>query len=198
MIRKEYDYRVYDESNQTVTINQNRPSFSFEELSLENGVWDSYSELDAQNRVGVANAMLGKELFPKEKRLERLTVSPTGWKQKKTKKVEGGWLYNRSHLIGFQLTGQNDNPLNLMTGTRSFNTPNMLVYENDIIHYIKSTGNHVRYRVSPMFQTNELVARGVQLEAQSIEDNDLAFNVIVWNIQEGFTINYNDGTSREN
>lgn len=105
----------------------------------------------------------------------------------------GQWLYNRCHLIGFQLTGENNNPKNLMTGTRSFNTPHMLNYENQIMDYIRLTANHVRYRVTPHFIDDELVARGVQLEAQSVEDSDFMFNVYIYNVQEGYSIDYKTG-----
>lgn len=105
------------------------------------------------------------------------------------------WLYNRSHLIGYQLTGENNNVKNLMTGTRSLNTPGMLEYENQIANYMKETGHEVRYRVTPVFRGDELVARGVQLEAQSIQDQKIAFNVYIFNVQEGVLIHYEDGTS---
>ena len=184
----------YDGTHQEIEINQNKPTFTKEELSLEKGTWESYSDIDRLNRVGQANAMLGKEMFPKEKR-ESLYIDPTGWKQKKLS--DGQWLYNRSHLIGFQLTGQNNNIKNLMTGTRSLNTPHMLAHENDIAAYIKETNHHVRYRVTPHFEGEELVARGVQLEAQSIEDNQISFNVFIYNVQDGYTINYQTGQAKK-
>lgn len=184
----------YDGMHQEIEINQNKPTFTKEELSLEKGTWESYSDIDRLNRVGQANAMLGKKMFPKEKR-ESLYIDPTGWKQKKLS--DGQWLYNRSHLIGFQLTGQNNNIKNLMTGTRSLNTPHMLAHENDIAAYIKETNHHVRYRVTPHFEGEELVARGVQLEAQSIEDNQISFNVFIYNVQDGYTINYHTGQAKK-
>ena len=184
----------YDGMHQEIEINQNKPTFTKEELSLEKGTWESYSDIDRLNRVGQANAMLGKKMFPKEKR-ESLYIDPTGWKQKKLS--DGQWLYNRSHLIGFQLTGQNNNIKNLMTGTRSLNTPHMLAHENDIAAYIKETNHHVRYRVTPHFEGEELVARGVQLEAQSIEDNQISFNVFIYNVQDGYTINYQTGQAKK-
>lgn len=183
---------TYD-GRQEVTVLDNQPHFSPEELNLDNGVWQTLSELDHLNRVGQANALIGKESFPTEER-EPLNVKPTGWRQKKLS--TGEWLYNRCHLIGFQLTGENDNPRNLMTGTRSFNTPFMLNYENQIKSYIQKTGNHVRYRVTPHFNANELVARGIQLEAQSIETDELAFNVFIFNVQEGYEIDYQTGQSK--
>lgn len=184
----------YDGTHQEIEINQNKPTFTKEELSLDKGTWESYSDIDRLNRVGQANAMLGKVMFPKEKR-ESLYIDPTGWKQKKLS--DGQWLYNRSHLIGFQLTGQNNNIKNLMTGTRSLNTPHMLAHENDIAAYIKETNHHVRYRVTPHFEGEELVARGVQLEAQSIEDNQISFNVFIYNVQDGYTINYQTGQAKK-
>lgn len=183
----------YDGRRQEIVILDNHPHFSPEELNLDNGVWQTLSELDHLNRVGQANALIGKDSFPTEAR-ELLNVKPTGWKQKKLR--NGEWLYNRCHLIGFQLTGENDNPKNLMTGTRSFNTPFMLNYENQIKSYIQKTGNHVRYRVTPYFNANELVARGIQLEAQSIETDELAFNVFIFNVQEGYEIDYQTGQSK--
>lgn len=185
---------IYDGKHQELVIQNNQPAFSSEDLSLENGIWQSFSELDPLNRVGTANALIGRESFPTEER-EPLNVKPTGWRQKKLS--NGDWLYNRCHLIGFQLTGENDNPNNLMTGTRSFNTPFMLNYENQVKSYIKETGNHVRYRVTPHFQKNELVARGIQLEAKSVESEDFSFNVFIFNVQDGYDIDYETGQSRK-
>ncbi|MDH6364715.1 DNA-entry nuclease [Enterococcus sp. PF1-24] len=188
------DVGDYVAGPQEIEINNNHPVFTAEELSLAEGSWESYSPLDRSGRVGVANAMLGTELLPTEKR-EPLTIDPTGWNQLQL--GENQWLYNRSHLIGFQLTGENNNEENLMTGTRSLNTPYMLAYENDLIYYIKETGHHVRYRVTPYFKERELVARGVQLEAESIEDDVISFNVFIYNIQEGIEINYQTGVAKK-
>lgn len=190
----ELAYLEYDGVNQTVEVNDNVPEFSEDELSLADGSWQSFSELDHLNRVGPAHAMLGTDLFPTEER-ESLYIDPTGWKQKKLD--NGQWLYNRSHLIGFQLTGENNNIRNLMTGTRSLNNPHMLRFEDDIAYYLKQTNNHVRYMVRPIFRDDEKVARGVQLMAQSVEDDGLRFNVYIFNIQDGYEINYSDGTSRK-
>ncbi|EGP4895072.1 DNA/RNA non-specific endonuclease [Enterococcus faecium] len=178
---------------QVEIVNQNQPLFSEEELSLENGTWQTFSNLDQLNRVGEANALLHKSMMPLKER-ERLYIQPTGWKQKKMK--NGDYLYNRCHLIGYQLTGENNNPKNLMTGTRSFNTPAMVEYENKVAEYLRNTGNHVRYRVTPDFRRNELVARGVRIEAQSIEDDRLSFHVYVHNVQEGYTIDYLTGRTK--
>ncbi|WP_260445245.1 DNA/RNA non-specific endonuclease [Listeria booriae] len=181
----------FDGKHQVISVNNNTPTFSATELSLSNGNWQTFSNIDQLNRVGVANAMLGKNLMPNTKR-EALYVNPSGWKNKKLK---DGWLYNRLHLIGFQLTGENNNLRNLMTGTRSLNTPCMLEYENIVANYIRKTNHHVRYQVKPIFHGNELVARGVQLQAQSIEDNQVAFNVFVFNVEPGVKINYLTGES---
>lgn len=180
---------------QVVVINNNRTMFTKNDLSLSKGSWQIFSNLDSLNRVGVANAMLFKSLMPTEER-EALYVDPTGWKNKKiTVNGKTEWLYNRCHLIGFQLTGENNNLKNLMTGTRSLNDPDMLVYENKIASYLKTTNHHVRYQVEPIFRGNELVARGVHMQGKSVEDNQLEFNVYIFNIEEGVTINYADGSS---
>lgn len=185
----------YDGNNQEIVLNENVPTFTETDLDLSKGAWQTFSDLDSLNRVGVANALIGSESFPTEER-QPLTVKPTGWKQKKL--ADGQWLYNRCHLIGFQLTGENDNMKNLMTGTRSFNTPHMLNYENQVKDYINLTGNHVRYRVTPHFVNNELVARGVQMEAKSVEDNNFSFNVYIFNVQDGYTIDYATGRATKN
>lgn len=186
---------TFDGKYQEIVINDNKPEFSKNALSSDNGDWQTFSNLDSLNRVGVANAFITKESFPTEDRVERLQTSPSGWKQKKM--TDGNWLYNRSHLIGFQLTGENDNPLNLMTGTRSFNTPHMLNYENQIKTYVEQTNDSVRYRVTPHFIENELVARGVQLEAQSSNKNGLSFNVYIFNVEDGYRIDYLSGQARK-
>ncbi len=193
----ELAYLEFDGENQTINVNNSVAEFSEEELNLENGAWQEFSDLDTYNRVGVANAMLHQSLMPTEER-ESLHVDPTGWKNKQFTNSSGSkqWLYNRCHLIGFQLTGENNNLKNLMTGTRSLNTPHMLYFENMVAEYIKDTGNHVRYRVTPIFRDQELVARGVQMEAQSIEDDEINFNVFIFNVEEGIEINYADGSSK--
>lgn len=176
-----------------VTVNGNKPSFSKATKSKKNGPWQKYSNLDYLNRAHAANALLNSKLMPRSQR-EPLYVNPTGWHNKR---IASGWLYNRCHLIGYQLTGQNNNLKNLITGTRQLNDPDMLKYENRVADYIKASGNHyVRYRVTPIWRGNELLARGVQMEAQSIGDNSIRFNVYIFNIQPGVTINYKDGTSR--
>ena len=177
---------------QEITINGNKPGFSAAELSTSRGAWESYGNLDGQNRVTTANAMLSQKLMPTSDRTA-LTWDPTGWHNKRT---AHGWLYNRSHLIGFQLSGENNNPKNLMTGTMSLNNPLMLVHEDDLAAYIKASSQHlVRYQVRPVFRGNELVARGVQLRAQSVGSNAIAFNVYIFNVEAGYKIDYNTGYS---
>ncbi|PMD73093.1 DNA/RNA non-specific endonuclease [Companilactobacillus nuruki] len=178
---------------QEIIVNDNKPNFSQDDLSTAKGAWQQYGDLDNLNRVSAANALLNISLMPTAKR-EPLHVDPTGWHNKK---INGGWLYNRSHLIGYQLTGQNNNPKNLMTGTRSLNSPEMLAHEMDIAYYLKQSGSHyVRYRVTPIFRGDELLARGVQMEAQSVGDNSVQFNVYIFNVESGITLNYTDGTSQ--
>ncbi|MBO0474863.1 DNA/RNA non-specific endonuclease [Enterococcus ureasiticus] len=180
----------YDGGYTEIVLNENKPTFTEADLDLSHGVWQIFSDLDHLNRVGVANALIGKESFPTDPR-EPLSIKPSGWNQKKL--ADGQWLYNRCHLVGHQMTGENNNPKNLMTGTRSFNTPHMLNYENQVMDYIKLTGNHVRYRVTPHFVGNELVARGIQMEAEGIEDQQFSYNVYIYNVQEGYTIDYSTG-----
>lgn len=180
---------------QEITVNNNDPAFSKNDLSTAKGAWATYSDLDSLNRVTDANALLNRSLMPSAKR-EPLTWNPTGWHNKKT---AHGWLYNRSHLIGYQLTGENNNPKNLMTGTQMLNSPLMLAHEMDIAYYLKQSNDHyVRYEVKPIFRGNELVARGVQMRAQIIGDNTIHFNVYIFNVEPGYTINYADGTSTKN
>ena len=176
-----------------VTVSGNKPSFSKSTKSKARGPWQKYSDLDYLNRVHAANALLNKKLVPRTER-EPLYVDPTGWHNKR---ISGGWLYNRCHLIGYQLTGQNNNLKNLITGTRQLNDPDMLKYEDKVADYIKASGKHyIRYRVTPIWRGNELLARGVQMEAQSIGDNSVHFNVFIFNVQPGVKLNYKTGTSR--
>ena len=176
-----------------ITVNNNDPYFSKSDLSTSQGAWQRYGDLDDLNRVTSANALLNQSLMTNTKR-EPLHVDPTGWHNKR---IAGGWLYNRCHLIGYQLTGQNNNIKNLMTGTRQLNDPDMLRYENEVADYVKeSRANYVRYRVTPIFRGNELLARGVEMEGQSTGSNAVHFNVYIFNVEEGVTLNYSDGTSR--
>ena len=179
-----------------VVINDNVPMFDEEDMTTK--AYEYYSSLDSLERCGYTMACIGKELMPTESRESISHVKPTGWVQAKYDFVDGGSLYNRCHLIGFQLTGENANERNLITGTRYMNTEGMLPFENMVADYIKETGNHVLYRVTPIFEKNELVARGVQIEAKSVEDNGegICFHVYVYNVQPGVIIDYATGTSR--
>lgn len=178
--------------SQIVQINGNQPGFSSDDLNVSNGAWQQYHDLDSLNRVTGADALLNQSLMPHSER-ERLYVDPTGWHNKR---IGSGWLYNRCHLIAYQLTGQNNNLKNLMTGTRSMNEPCMTEYENQIAEYLKAGSNHyVRYSVRPVFRGDELLARGVQLRAQSVGDSSVSFNVYVFNVEKGVELNYSDGTS---
>lgn len=183
-------------NQQTITIDNNVPDFSTNDLSLKNGSWEKYGDLDHLNRVTYAEAMLNQDLMPKEKRGDISSVKPTGWRNKK---LEKGYLYNRSHLIGFALAGENANWKNLMTGTQQLNNPEMLRHEMDIKYYLEqSPDNYVRYSVIPIFRDDELVARGVHMRAQSINSDAIAFNIYIFNVQDGVSINYTDGTSTLN
>lgn len=174
-------------------VNNNQPDFSQSDLSTSRGAWQTYGNLDSLNRATTANAMLNQSLMPTAKR-EPLHWDPTGWHNKR---ISSGWLYNRSHLIGYQLTGQNNNPKNLITGTEEMDVSGMLTYENEVADYLKkSSNNYVRYRVKPIFKGDELLARGVQMEAKSVGSNAVSFNVYVFNVQPGVVLNYSDGTSR--
>lgn len=175
-----------------VTVDHNKPQFSKKTESKKHGPWQKFSNLDYLNRAHTANALLNRKLMPTVKR-EGLTWDPTGWHNKR---INGGWLYNRCHLIGYQLTGQNNNPRNLITGTRELNDPDMLKYENQVADYIRESGKHyVRYRVTPIYKGNNLLANGVEMEAQSIGDNSVHFNVYIFNEQPGMVLNYKNGTS---
>lgn len=180
------------QGQKVITINRNRPTFSKKALSTKKGAWQSYYNLDFLNRAGEADALLNKRLMPTKAR-EPLNWNPTAWHNKK---IAGGWLYNRSHLIGYQLTGQNNNPKNLITGTRQLNDPGMLQYENQVASYLKSSSRHyIRYRVKPIFRGRELLARGVEMEAQSTGSNAVRFHVYIFNVQDGVKLNYSNGTS---
>ena len=179
-----------------VLISDNVPDFSNKDLVTE--AYEYYSELDYLGRCGYAMACLGKELMPEEERGEIGHVKPSGWVQAQYDFVDGKSLYNRCHLIGFQLAGENDNKLNLITGTRTFNVKGMLPFENMIADYIKETGNHVIYRVTPIYSGTNLVASGLQMEAISVEDQGegLCFHVYVYNVEPGVEIDYATGESR--
>lgn len=179
-----------------VVINDNEPSFSSEEL--ESDSFESYGELDDLGRCTIALANLSKELMPQGERGSIGQVKPSGWQTVRYDSVDGKYLYNRCHLIGWQLSGENANERNLITGTRYMNTEGMLPFENMVADHIKETDGHVLYRVTPIFVEDELVARGIQMEAYSIEDAgaSICFNVFVYNVQPGIEIDYSDGSSR--
>ncbi|MGM0199238.1 DNA-entry nuclease [Enterococcus sp. DIV1314a] len=182
----------YD-GTQTIEINDKEPIFGPLDLSLENGSWETYGDLDKLNRATSAEAMLNQDLMPTEKRGDISNVEPTGWKNKKLGK---SYLYNRTHLIGFALSGENDNWKNLITGTTQLNNPEMLRHEMDIKYYLEQDkNNYVRYSVTPIFKDNELLARGVHLMAKSVNDDTIRFNVYIFNIQDGVELNYADGSS---
>lgn len=181
-----------------VALNNNVPDFTADELVTES--FESYSALDNLGRCGVAYACIGTDIMPTEERDDISDVYPSGWEQAQYDIVDGGYLYNRCHLIGFQLTGENANEDNLITGTKYLNNEGMLPFENMVADYIKETGNHVLYRVTPVFEGNNLVASGVHIEAQSVEDNGdgILFNVYCYNVQPGITIDYATGSSALN
>lgn len=186
-------------NSQYCTINNNTPSFTEEDYNL--GVFENYSELDNLGRCSVAYANICKEIMPaKDQKREAIgMIKPSGWQTVKYEGiVEGNYLYNRCHLIGYQLAGENANEKNLITGTRYMNVEGMLPFENQVAEYIeKNSKNHVLYRVTPVFKENNLVASGVQIESYSIEDNGkgICFNVYVYNAQPGIKIDYATGKS---
>ena len=181
--------------NAWVEINGNVPYFEESEFTEES--FEYYSELDELGRCGVAYACIGRDLMPTEERGQIGSVKPTGWHTVKYDIVDGKYLYNRCHLIGFQLTGENAENRNLITGTRFLNVNGMLLFENMVADYIKETKNHLLYRVTPVFDGDNLVANGVLMEALSMEDNGdgICFNVYVYNNQPGVEIDYTTGES---
>ena len=176
-----------------VVLGDNVPDFS--EVELTTTAYESYSPLDELGRCGVADADLCQALMPTEKRGDIGMIKPTGWHTVKYDWVDGKYLYNRCHLIGFQLAGENANERNLITGTRYFNVEGMLPFENMVADYIKETDHHVRYRVTPIYDGDNLVADGVRMEAQSVEDDEICYDVYVYNCQPGVTIDYATGES---
>ncbi len=168
-------------------------------VPITNESYEFYSELDDLGRCGIAHACVGKDLMPTEERGSIGSVKPSGWQSVKYDCVDGKYLYNRCHLIGYQLTAENANDKNLITGTRYLNVIGMLPFENMVADYIKETNNHVMYVVIPSYSGNNLVADGVYMMAKSVEDegDGIEFNVFCYNIQPGIHINYEDGTSYE-
>lgn len=178
-----------------IILNDNLPEFN--EIEITTDEFERYSELDDLGRCGVAYANISLYTMPTEEREGIGMIKPSGWHTVKYDCVNGKYLYNRCHLIGFQLAGENANKLNLVTGTRYMNVDGMLPFENEVADYVHDTGNHVLYRVTPLFIDDELVCRGVQMEALSVEDNGkgVCYNVFVYNIQPGIQINYATGES---
>ena len=183
----------YDGTSAYAVIDRNQPSFTEEDYTTES--YEYYSDLDSLGRCGVTEACIGVDLMPTEERGSISGVYPTGWVQNQYDFVDGKSLYNRCHLIGFQLTGENANEKNLITGTRYMNVDGMLPFENEVADYVASTGNHVLYRVTPAFVGSELVARGVEMEAYSVEDDGrgVCFHVYCYNVQPGVEIDYATG-----
>ncbi len=178
-----------------IAINDNQPSFTKADYTTK--VFETYAKLDNLGRCGVTYACIGKEIMPTEDRENIGMVKPSGWVTAKYDFVDGKYLYNRCHLIGFQLTGENANTSNLITGTRYLNVQGMLPFENMVADYVKETENHVLYRVTPIFDGDNLVASGVQMEAWSVEDEGegICFNVYCYNVQPGVKIDYATGKS---
>ena len=186
----------YDGVSEYVIINDNVPFF--DEKDINTNAFEEYSALDSLGRCGVAYANIGNELMPTEERGSIGSVKPSGWHTVKYDIVDGKYLYNRCHLIGYQLTGENANKENLITCTRQMNAGTMLDFENEVADYIRKTNNHVLYRATPIFEDDNLIASGVHLEALSIEDNGegIKFNVYLYNIQDGIEIDYKTGNSK--
>ena len=182
----------------SIEINNNIPTFTEEEITSQS--FEKYGNLDALGRCTTAIASIGPDLMPTEERGSIGTIKPTGWKQNKYPGIvdsQPPYLYNRCHLIGYQLTAENANKRNLVTGTRYMNVEGMLPYENKVANYVESTKNHVMYRVIPKFEGNNLLCSGIQIEAYSVEDNGkgISFNVFCFNVQPGIIIDYSDGSN---
>lgn len=180
-----------------VVLNNNIPYFEDSDLTKKS--YEKYSDLDNLGRCGVAVSNVGKDLMPTEKRGSISSVKPTGWHTVKYDDIDGKYLYNRCHLIGYQLTGENANKKNLVTCTRYLNVEGMLPFENMVTDYIKETNNHVLYRVTPVFIDDNLLISGVIMEAKSVEDNGegILFNIYAYNVQPGIKIDYKTGNSKK-
>lgn len=181
-----------------VEINGNEPFFSEDEYTTSS--FEYYADLDELGRCGTAYACVGTDIMLTEERGQIGKIKPSGWRTVKYDCVDGKYLYNRCHLIGYQLTGENANEKNLITGTRYLNVEGMLPFENRVADYVKETDNHALYRVTPIFKNKELVARGVLIEAKSVEDkgNALTFCVYCYNVQPQISIDYQTGDSQYN
>lgn len=190
-VSKVEPYTVYPYT----VINNNIPEFEKTDYTKS---FEKYGKLDSLGRCTSCIANIGTELMPTEERGAIGSVKPTGWQVAKYSNIDGRYLYNRCHLIGYQLTAENANPNNLITGTRYLNIEGMLPFEDKVATYIKATSNHVLYRVTPIFKDDELVARGVQMEAYSVEDDGegVEFNVYCYNVQPDIEIDYKTGNSK--
>lgn len=179
-----------------VSINDNQPYFELEDLTTAE--FELYSELDELGRCGVAYANISLYTMPTEERGAIGQIKPTGWQTVRYDFIDGKYLYNRCHLIGYQLAGENANEKNLITGTRYLNVIGMLPFENLVADYVEETGNHVLYRVTPIYDGEDLVAGGVRMEAISVEDEGegVCFHVYVYNVQPGVIIDYATGANR--
>ena len=180
-----------------VLINDGEPFFADDELTTE--AFEYYSSLDELGRCGTAYANICRELMPAEKRGDISEIHPTGWRQKRYDGIvdsDPPYLYNRSHLIAYKLAGENANVYNLITGTRYFNADGMSYVEDRVTEYVKNTGHHVLYRVTPVFLEEELLSRGVLMEARSVEDDKICFCEFVYNVQPGIYIDYSDGYNK--
>ena len=187
----DYDGEAY------CVINNNTPAFNIDDYPETS--FEFYSELDSLGRCGTCIACIGEDIMPTEERGEIGQIKPTGWHTIRYDFIEKRYLYNRCHLIGYQLTGENDNVKNLITGTRYLNTEGMLPFENEVAKYITTTGNHVLYRVVPIFDGDNLLASGLTIEAKSVEDDGqgVQFYVYCYNVQPGVEIDYATGESYE-
>lgn len=201
--RRANDIQSYDINNvpdysgeDYIELNGNKPFFDDSDMTTNS--FEQYSDLDSLNRCGVAYANIGTDLMPSSKRGSIGMIKPSGWHTIRYDNVDGKYLYNRCHLIGYQLTGENANEKNLITCTRYTNTVTMLKFENQVAEYIRKTSNHVLYRVTPIFKGDNLVASAIQIEAKSVEDNGkgIEFNVYIYNIQDGIYIDYKTGDSK--
>lgn len=197
------DVPAFDGENAYYIVNNNIPFFTPSEITVS--VFENYSDFDSLGRCGVAYANVCKELMPTDAREEIGSVKPSGWmfngksNNNKYDFVDGKYIYNRCHLIGFQLAGENANEKNLITGTRYLNVTGMLPFENMVADYVKATDNHVLYRITPVFINNELLCRGILMEAYSVEDkgNGIEFCVWCYNVQPGVIIDYATGVNYE-
>lgn len=178
-----------------IAVNGNVPFFEDTEVTATS--FEEYSDLDNLGRCGVAMASVGQDIMPTEERGSIGQIKPAGWHTVKYDCVDGKYLYNRCHLLGYQLTGENANERNLITGTRYLNVDGMLPFENMVADYVMETGNHVIYRVTPIYTGNNLVADGVLMEGYSVEDQGegITFCVYVYNVQPGVRIDYATGDS---